>query len=494
MPKHPDTERRILRAFGLPALGWLALVGLLAAPASAAQSAPVDPDAVDAFVESQMSRHGIPGVALALIEDGRVTYTQGYGDAGEGRPMTADTPMPIASISKSFTAVAVLQMVEQDRIDLDAPVRAYLPWFEVADAGVSQAITIRHLLNQTSGLNELGYNRVLAPDTSLEDGVRDLRHAEAAAAPGERFHYFNPNYATLALVIEKVSGRSYAVVVDKSILGPLSMTRSTADWDAVVGEVAQGHIKQFGFAIPQDPPYRPARTGADNVISTAADLASFLVAVGLPDGSGASLLEEGSFETMHAQPDVDEPGYAMGWELSEYRGEPVGGHSGNDPTYSSQMAGLTEQGGGYVVLMNQDHLIQSNLLTGREARSGWLGMRFYGAVLLLVFALWLFFTIRSVFRLRGWRERSRRRSAGSLAWDIGSHFLMAALLVLLMYQLVPALIGRGFNLTDVGRYYFLPDLTLLVFGSVVADLAQGSYRLVTVLVTRFFVRERFAGP
>ncbi|MGZ8725909.1 MAG: hypothetical protein ACXWW1_05525 [Aeromicrobium sp.] len=71
---------------------------------------------------------------------------------------------------------------------------------------------------------------------------------------------------------------------------------------------------------------------------------------------------------------------------------------------------------------------------------------------------------------------------------------MAALLVLLMYQLVPALIGRGFNLTDVGRYYFLPDLTLLVFGSVVADLAQGSYRLVTVLVTRFFVRERFAGP
>ncbi|MGZ8723827.1 MAG: serine hydrolase domain-containing protein [Aeromicrobium sp.] len=325
MPKHPDTERRILRAFGLPALGWLALVGLLAAPASAAQSAPVDPDAVDAFVESQMSRHGIPGVALALIEDGRVTYTQGYGDAGEGRPMTADTPMPIASISKSFTAVAVLQMVEQDRIDLDAPVRTYLPWFEVADPGVSQAITIRHLLNQTSGLNELGYNRVLAPDTSLEDGVRDLRHAEAAAAPGERFHYFNPNYATLALVIEKVSGRSYAVVVDKSILGPLSMTRSTADWDAVVGEVAQGHIKQFGFAIPQDPPYRPARTGADNVISTAADLASFLVAVGLPDGSGASLLEEGSFETMHAQPDVDEPGYAMGWELSEYRGEPVGG-------------------------------------------------------------------------------------------------------------------------------------------------------------------------
>ena len=195
----------------------------------------------------------------------------------------------------------------------------------------------------------------------------------------------------------------------------------------------------------------------------------------------------------------------MGWELSEYHSEQVGGHSGNDPTYSSQMAVLTEQGRGCVVLMNQDHLIQSmlerpqfnegllNLLTGREARSDWLAMRFYGAVLLLVFALWLFLTIRSVIRLRGWRERSRRHSAGRLAWDIGSRFLMAALLILLMYQLVPALIGRSYNLTDVGRY-FLPDLTLLVFGSVVADLAQGSYKLVTVLVTRSFVRERFAGP
>ena len=165
-------------------------------------------------------------------------------------------------------------MAEQDRIDLDAPVRTYLPWFEVADPEVSQAITIRHLLNHTSGLSDLGYNRVLAPDTSLADDVRDLRHAEPAAAPGERFHYFNPNYATLALVIEEVSGMSYAEVVEESILGPLGMTRSTADRDAVDGVVAQGHIEMFGFAIPQDPPSRPAMTGADNVISTASDLAS----------------------------------------------------------------------------------------------------------------------------------------------------------------------------------------------------------------------------
>ena len=94
-----------------------------------------------------MSRHGILGVALALIEDGRMVYTQGYGDAGEGRPMMADTAMPIASISKSFIAVAVIQIVEPDRIDLDAPVRTYLPWFGEADPAMSRVIKLRDLLD-----------------------------------------------------------------------------------------------------------------------------------------------------------------------------------------------------------------------------------------------------------------------------------------------------------------------------------------------------------
>jgi CubicO group peptidase (beta-lactamase class C family) len=487
-------------------LGWLALAGLLVSPAAANQSAltvhtgTVDVEAVDTFIESQMSRHGIPGVALALIEDGKVTYTQGYGDAGAGRPMTADTPMRIASISKSFTAVAVLRMVEQGRIELDEPVTTYLPWFEVAEPGVSQSITIRHLLNHTSGLYDLGYRRVLAPDTSLSDSVRDLRHARTASAPGERFQYFNPNYAVLALVVEEVSGTSYAQVVNDSVLKPLGMTHSTADWDETGAELAQGHISLFGFAIPQTPPYRPAATGADNVISTATDLASFLIAVGVPDTRDVPLLKEGTFETMHARPEVEGPGYAMGWELSEFRGEPVGGHGGNGAAFSGSMAILTDQGSGYVLLLNEDHLIQSmlerpqfhegilNLLTGKEAHSDWLGMRFFGGLLLLAFALWLGLTIRSFVRLRGWREQSRNRSVRSLVWNIGSHFLIAAFLILLMYQLVPALIGRSFNLAEIGRY-FLPDITLLVFGAVVADLAKGSFKLVTVLVSRVFVRE-----
>lgn len=507
MRGQPDSKRRNLRTFLLPALNWLALVGLLAAPASAAQSATpgvVDFDAVDTFVEAQMSRHGIPGVALALIEDGRVTYTQGYGEARAGQPMTAETPMPIASISKTFTAVAVLHMVEQGRIVLDAPVTTYLPWFEVADPGASQTITIRELLNQTSGLYDLGYGRVLPTDTSLIDDVRDLRHAKLSTAPGERFQYFNPNYTVLALVVEEVSGMSYAEVVAESILDPLGMAQSTADWDDNIGKMAEGHIKLFGFAIPQTPPHRPAATGADNVISTATDLASFLIAVGLPNMREASLLKEGTFETMHAQPDVEGPGYAMGWELSEFRGELVGGHGGNGVAFSGSMAILTDQGSGYVLLMNQDHLIQSmlerpqfhegilNLLTGQEAHSDWLGMRIYGGGLLLAFAVWLGLTIRSFVRLRGWREQSRNRSARSLVWNIGSHFLLATFFILLMYQFVPALIGRSFNLAEIGRY-FLPDITLLVFGAVVADLAKGSYKLVTVLVTRAIVRTRSAG-
>lgn len=114
-------------------------------------------------------------------------------------------------------------------------------------------------------------------------------------------------------------------------------------------------------------------------------------------------------------------------------------------------------------------------------------------MLLLAFLVWLFFTTRSVVRLRGWLARVRSLSPGRLAWDVGSHFLTAGLLLGLMYVFVPMLIGRGYDLSYVGRY-FLPDITLLVIGAVLGDLGQGTLKLVTALVFRVFVRERSVGP
>jgi CubicO group peptidase (beta-lactamase class C family) len=125
-------------------------------------------------------------VALAVTHGDQIVLIKGYGTAGGGRPMTPDTPMYIGSSSKSFTALAIMQLVEQGKIDLDAPVQTYLPWFRVADEAASAAITVRHLLTHTSGLSEFGYLESLPDDASIEAGVRDLQRAPDRTG---RYHF-----------------------------------------------------------------------------------------------------------------------------------------------------------------------------------------------------------------------------------------------------------------------------------------------------------------
>ena len=126
--------------------------------ASAESGRQLDLEAVDAYIDDQMQAHRIPGLALAIIDDGAIVSMRGYGRAApSGREMTPQTPMIIGSMSKAFTALAVMQLVEAGQVELDAPVQRYIPWFALADAESSAAITVRHLLNQTSGIpNAIG--------------------------------------------------------------------------------------------------------------------------------------------------------------------------------------------------------------------------------------------------------------------------------------------------------------------------------------------------
>ena len=114
----------------------------------------------------------MPGLAIALIEDDRVTYVRGYGDAGGGRRMTADIPMPIGSTTKTFTAVAVLQLAEQGRIDLDAPVSTYLPWFRIADKQASEGLNLLGRAMTGSSQNQAsGISGVVQSETSAVSSV-----------------------------------------------------------------------------------------------------------------------------------------------------------------------------------------------------------------------------------------------------------------------------------------------------------------------------------
>lgn len=158
---------------------------------------------IDAFVESERQDSGIPGIALAIVNSGGVAHVRGFGHNGQGQPISADTPFPIGSLTKSFTALLVRQAIEAGQLEADAPVQRYLPWFRVADTEASSHITLRHLLNQTSGFSRAdGLAPLLQGSTvGIEDLARGLGKVSLNRPVGERFEYSNLNFVLLGAVL-----------------------------------------------------------------------------------------------------------------------------------------------------------------------------------------------------------------------------------------------------------------------------------------------------
>jgi CubicO group peptidase (beta-lactamase class C family) len=185
---------------------------------------------------------GVGQASYAVISDAEQTVA-GYGAA------SPDTPFVIGSVSKSFTALAILQLVERGLIALDSRVTDYIDWFTTADPTAS--ITVRHLLNQTSGLSTLdGSRNAFTPETSLEDRVRLIETYDLVSEPGSEFNYSNLNYAVLGLIVQEVSGVGYGEFVEQEIFGPLGMDNSYSDFTlAKANGLAIGTITVFGLPV-----------------------------------------------------------------------------------------------------------------------------------------------------------------------------------------------------------------------------------------------------
>jgi CubicO group peptidase (beta-lactamase class C family) len=178
-------------------------------------------DALDEYLQSQADAQRVPGLVFVRVdaehEDIR-TYGQG---------VTPQTRFYIGSLSKAMTAVAVMQLVDQGLIDLDAPIQAYIPTFTTQDAEKASRITVRHLLNHTSGLADQGYTRDDG-ETNLAKLAASLASARHTAEAGAAFAYFNSNYDVLGHLIEVVTGESYADYLRANLFDPLEMPDALA--------------------------------------------------------------------------------------------------------------------------------------------------------------------------------------------------------------------------------------------------------------------------
>jgi CubicO group peptidase (beta-lactamase class C family) len=267
--------------------GVLAVTRLLfAKPASAKPaSSGGSYDAIDAYIEQQMRRLNIPGASLAIVEDAKIVHLRGFGRAGpSGEAPSPQTPFFIGSLTKSFTALAVMQLVEAGKVELDAPAQRYLPWFRVADPQASAQMTVRHLLNQTSGLPVLPGEVALAdfddrPDAT-ERQVRALATLKITRPIGSKCEYSNLNYNVLGLIVEVASGESYAEYIQNHILNPLGMSHSYSSKAAAKKDgLAMGH--RHWFSLPFPAPNLPVPRGSlpsGQLISSAEDMAHYLIA------------------------------------------------------------------------------------------------------------------------------------------------------------------------------------------------------------------------
>ncbi|MBB2912578.1 CubicO group peptidase (beta-lactamase class C family) [Streptosporangium becharense] len=252
-------------------------LALLPQPGGVPSGGPT-PAAVDAFVTEYREATGLPGAAVAITRGTEVVHVAGYGETASGDPVTADTRMAVASVSKSFTSLAVMQLVAEGRIELDGPVRGHLPEFRMADPRAAE-ITVRQLLNQTSGMADSAFpEKSLPQPDSLEGAVKRLENARLAAAPGTVFSYHNTNYQVAARLVEVVSGESFADYLDAHVFAPLGMRDSgTIDTERDLPASARGHLRILGgaVAVPEPPGFG---NGSGGVISSANDMARWLIA------------------------------------------------------------------------------------------------------------------------------------------------------------------------------------------------------------------------
>lgn len=290
----------VLLTTGLLMTGLL-MTGLLitgsGAVAATTRAAPSDgrpgltAESVDRYVRDYMRRTDLPGAVVTVVKDDTVVYAAGLGHTAGGEAITADTPMPLASLSKSFTALAVLRLADQGRIDLDAPVRRYLPEFTMADPRAGQ-ITVRQLLQQTSGMSDRTFPELTlpAPD-DLKDAVAMLRTAPLAAPPGTRMIYHNPNYAVAARLAEVVSGTPFADFMAATVFRPLGMTSTrTVNTTEELPGAGAGYIRAYGRLIERAHP-KWFVNGSYGVVSTTHDLGKWLIT---QNGHGDALPETSS--------------------------------------------------------------------------------------------------------------------------------------------------------------------------------------------------------
>ena len=437
-----------------------------------AGSVPVIPDdiynQIDTCLQSEFVKAHIPGSAVSIVEKDSILFEKTYGNCTD-----LNASFIIGSQSKSFTALAIMQLYEAGKIDLDAAINTYLPNIREGDK-----ITVRQLLNQTSGLP------VYAVQNNFTVTNAQGRHV-----------YANANYGLLGQIISSVSGMHYEEYIETYIFKPLNMSHSfTSLKDAKSdGLMCTGYRNYFGFMVPENIAYPTAddtgwtSVAAGYLISSSADMGKYLQ---MYLNGGGDLLSSRGIDTLFYDHVQIEDGlyYGMGWILNESCSEPVIEHSGAVENYISYMFILPERGLAVTILTNAndffignammekvgDGLIQILLGSESDSISKW-DYWLQHSLLNVIFLLLIVLSLLPVF----FRKRWKRKVTGKLTTKQILTLLLLHLIAPAVICLLPVFLGQP--LYVVRR--FVPDLFWVLMFSAGILCVTGIYKLIYQLTT-----------
>ncbi|CAN5462527.1 serine hydrolase [soil metagenome] len=436
---------------------------------------------IEDFIATEMPASGVPGMSYAVVVDGEITSVGAHGVARAGGEddVTADTAFVTGSISKSFTALAVMQLVEADEIDLDDDVARHLDQFS---GGPAATVTIRQLLSHTSGYSTLqgnaSYAGVSGREDELERRVDQLAEVAPAAAPDERWEYSNANYQVLGRVVEVVSGQDYQSYVATNILEPVGMDQSFVADGEVHESMATGHRPWFGTKRPL-PENRTDRGTAPQggIVASAGDLARYLVMM----MNGRDDVVSAATKALMMRPASRwSPSYGLGWFVDS--GNATVWHSGTSPGYESLVTMLPSEKKGVVVLLNGGSGLgfgeTTQLSHGITARALGLDYDGEGSRLpqkALFIALALLPVVYLLSMVWAWRRRVEIRAKTDIFGRFSLWFplLTTSAAAWVILDLVPRLFGSPLSNIRL----FAPDFGLAMIATAMTGVLWAVFRL-----------------
>lgn len=423
-----------------------------------------DYEAIDRQLSEDIKNNHIPGMAVAVVDKDGVLFEKTYGNCADARQ-----PFIIGSMSKSFTALAIMQLAEQGRLDINRPMDDYIDssrWF--ADGTNHGRITVRDLLNQTSGI-------------TTYQAFGSLRSTESYGS----HVYANANYGLLGLVIEAVSGMSYEEYITQNIFEPLGMDHSAASLKkSEENGLIAGYRNYFGVPVAGKPDY-PVEISVGTwtnvpggyLSASVTDMEKYL-RMYLRGGEG--IISAGSIDRMfYENVPADDGRYGMGWYYStETFGQPVLAHSGLTENYASYMFILPEKGTAAVFLVNMNDYLVGNSLLGdmvmpffglEGRRQPHLYVLLHAAIDAAYLAIFTI-SLLSALTLKKWKTMAKKKRTH--VYDVLRHIILPAVLLA-----VPTLTGTPF----MAVWLFVKDLAVVLSANAAILIAAGIYKAVFLI-------------